>query len=147
MKRKSASPYIKKLNFEFPSKISSLRKFYRIFKELKKRFKISNEDYERLLLASSEAFMNAIIHGNKFDPQKKVNVTVKVFKRVYEVEIEDEGEGFEPELIPNPTDEKNLLKESGRGIYLMKAIADVVKFRKKSRGMRVKIKIKKRPSA
>ncbi len=147
MKRKSTSLYIEKLNFEFPSKISSLKKFYGVFEKLKKRFGIPDEDYERLFLASSEAFMNAIIHGNKFDPRKKVYVTVKIYKTIYEVEIEDEGKGFEPESLPNPTDEENLLKESGRGVYLMKTIADVVKFHRTSRGMKVRIKIKKRPSA
>lgn len=145
MKKKSKGYDIER--FEFPSRVHSLKNFYGVFEKLKKRFKIPDEDYERLFLASSEAFMNAIIHGNKFDPRKKVYVKVKVYKTFYEVEIQDEGEGFEPESIPNPTEDENLLKESGRGVYLMKAIADAVKFQKTSRGMKVKIKIKKRPSA
>jgi serine/threonine-protein kinase RsbW len=145
MKKKSRRYDIEK--FEFPSKISSLKKFYKVFERFKRCFDISDDDYDRLFLASSEAFMNAIIHGNKFDPWKKVYVKVKVYKTFYEVEIEDEGEGFEPESLPNPTDDENLLKESGRGVYLMRAIADTVKFQKTSRGMKVKIKIKKRPSA
>ncbi len=145
MKKKSKRYEIEK--FEFPSKISSLKKFYRVFEKLKKRFDVPDECYDKLFIASSEAFMNAIIHGNKFDPRKKVYLTVKAYKTFYEVEIEDEGEGFEPEALSNPTDDENLLKESGRGVYLMKAIADTVKFQKTSRGMKVKIKIKKRPSA
>ncbi len=145
MKKKSKRYDMEK--FEFPSRISSLKKFYRVFEKLKKRFNVPDEYYDRLFLASSEAFMNAIIHGNKFDPRKKVYVTVKVYKTFYEVEIKDEGEGFEPESLSNPTDDENLLKESGRGVYLIKAIADAVKFQKTLRGMKVKIKIKKRPSA
>jgi len=140
-------PRVEKLKFEFESKISSLREFERILKRLKKRFKIPNEDYDRIYLASSEAFINAIVHGNKLVPEKRVKVCFKIFKRSYEIEVQDEGEGFEPESLPNPVDEENLLKESGRGVYIMRAIADVVKFHRTSRGMKVKIKIKKRPSA
>ncbi len=136
-----------KFNFEFPSKISSLRKLEKVLKELKKQFNIPDEDYDRIYLASSEAFVNAVVHGNKLDPAKKVQVKFKIFKRSYEIEIKDQGEGFDPSSILTPVDEENLLKESGRGIYIMRATADVVKFHKTSKGMKVKIKIKKRPSA
>lgn len=137
----------KKFTFEFPSEISSLMKFEKVLKRLKRQFGISEEDYDRIYLSSSEAFVNAIVHGNKFDPNKKVLVGFKIFKKFYEIEIQDQGEGFDPGLIPNPIDDENLLKESGRGIYIMKVIADVVKFHKTKKGMKVRIKIKKRPSA
>ncbi|CUT00507.1 serine/threonine-protein kinase RsbW [Candidatus Kryptobacter tengchongensis] len=111
------------------------------------KYKISDEDFYRLYLASSEAFINAIVHGNKLEPSKKVKVRFKSFKKSFEIEVQDEGEGFEPESIPDPTVNENLLRESGRGIYIIKAFSDVVKFHKTRNGMKVKIKIKKRPSA
>ncbi|CUS92783.1 serine/threonine-protein kinase RsbW [Candidatus Kryptonium thompsonii] len=114
---------------------------------MRRKYKISDDDYHRIYLASSEAFINAIVHGNKRDPNKKVRVKFKVFKRSFEIEIQDEGEGFTPEGVPDPTVDENLLKESGRGVFIMQAFADVVKFHKTKSGMKVIIKIKKRSSA
>ncbi len=141
------SKVIKKFYFEFTSAFSSFKKFENTFKILKKKLKISDEDYYRIYLSSSEAFVNAIVHGNKLDPKKKVKIVFKVYKKIYVVEVSDEGEGFDVDLIPDPRDRENLLKESGRGILIIKSIADEVSFRKTDRGMRVRIKIKKRPSA
>lgn len=132
---------------DFPSDVSSFKKFEKFLYELRGKYKISDEDFYRLYLASSEAFINAIVHGNKLQPSKKVKVRFKSFKKSFEIEVQDEGEGFEPESIPDPTVNENLLRESGRGIYIIKAFSDVVKFHKTRNGMKVKIKIKKRPSA
>ncbi len=145
--RKTASRKPKIELAEFPSKDSSLKKFERFFDGLRRRYKIPDDDYHRIYLASSEAFINAIVHGNKRDPNKKVRVKFKVFKRSFEIEIQDEGEGFTPEGVPDPTVDENLLKESGRGVFIMQAFADVVKFHKTKSGMKVIIKIKKRSSA
>ena len=141
------SKAIKKFEFEFPSTFASFKSFESKFKMLRRKFRISDDDYYRIYLASSEAFINAIVHGNKLDPGKKVKVKFEVYRRSYVVEVRDEGEGFDVNLLPNPTDEENLFKESGRGIFIIKAIADEVKFHKTSAGMSVRIKIKKRPSA
>jgi serine/threonine-protein kinase RsbW len=141
------SKAIKKFYFEFASAFSSFKKFENAFKTLKKKLKISDEDYYRIYLSSSEAFVNAIVHGNKLDPKKKVKVVFEVYKKSYVVEVYDEGEGFDVNLIPDPRERENLLKESGRGILIIKSIADGVSFKKTTYGMKVRIKIKKRPSA
>ncbi len=132
---------------EFPSEDSSLKKFERFFNSLRRRYRIFDDDYHRIYLTSSEAFINAMVHGNKRDPNKKVRVKFKVFKKFFTIEIQDEGEGFIPEAIPDPTIDENLLKDSGRGVFIMKAFADEVKFRKTKSGMKVIIKIKKRSGA
>lgn len=132
---------------DFPSDVSSLKKFEKFLNELRDKYEISDEDFYRIYLTSSEAFINALFHGNKLEAVKRIWVKFKVFKKSFEIEIQDEGEGFEPESIPDPTANENLLKESGRGIYIIKAFSDGVKFLKTQRGMKVKIKIKKRPGA
>lgn len=128
----------------FPSNISSLKKFEKFLERLKKKHKISDEDFYRISLASSEAFINAIVHGNKLDSSKKVTVKFRAFKKSFEIEIQDEGEGFKTTIFLDPTSAENLLKESGRGIYIMKSFSDAVKFYKTKKGFKVKIKIKKR---
>ncbi len=75
-----------------------------------------------------EALRNAMIHGNKLDPKKKVIVETEVTEKSVIVSVEDEGKGFDPRELPDPTLEENLLKESGRGVYLIRHLMDEVKY-------------------
>ena len=75
-----------------------------------------------------EALRNAMIHGNKLDPQKKVTIEAEVSGGGIRVCVEDEGSGFNPDDVPDPTDEENLLKTSGRGVYMVKHLMDDVKY-------------------
>lgn len=72
-------------------------------------------------LALEEALVNAIKHGNKNDPRKRVRVSCRIAEDRFVIEIEDEGPGFHIEDVPDPTAEENLEKPSGRGIMLMRA--------------------------
>ena len=81
-----------------------------------------------LKLALSEALTNAMEHGNRWDPDKMVVVTVRAGRESLEVEIQDEGQGFDFASLPDPTDESNLYKERGRGVFLMYTIMDKVEF-------------------
>ncbi len=72
-------------------------------------------------LALEEALVNAIKHGNRFDPAKSVRIDCRIGPERFRIEIEDEGPGFTPEQVPDPTAEENLEKPSGRGIMLMRA--------------------------
>jgi len=79
-------------------------------------------------LALEEAIVNAIKHGNRMDPQKQVRVRWRIDSlRVY-IEIQDEGPGFVPDDVPDPTAEENLEKPCGRGIMLMRAFLNVVEY-------------------
>lgn len=79
-------------------------------------------------LALEEALINAIKHGNKFDPEKKVVVEARVTPDETEIVIEDQGPGFKRNCVPDPTREENLEKCSGRGILLMEAYMDSVQY-------------------
>jgi serine/threonine-protein kinase RsbW len=89
----------------------------------------------RLLVACTEAVNNAILHGNHSDPEKHVRIQCVFTVTKLKVNVTDEGEGFEPENLPNPLEEKNLLRENGRGVFLIRSLMDEVKFVKRKKGM------------
>jgi len=77
-------------------------------------------------MAVREAVTNAIVHGNQEDEAKKVEVTFNCLEHALEIEVKDQGEGFDPATVPDPTDPANILKTSGRGIFLMRTFMDEV---------------------
>lgn len=85
---------------------------------------LDQEKINGLLLAITEATTNAIIHGNKNNQLKMVRIYVYIDGSNLTVIIKDEGKGFDPSIVPDPTDPENLLKDSGRGLYLMRVYMD-----------------------
>ena len=79
-------------------------------------------------LAFEEAIMNAIKHGNKQDPNKQVRVSIAIWPKVVEIRIEDQGSGFDPDDLPDPTDDDHVENESGRGVMLIRHFMDDVEF-------------------
>lgn len=93
----------------------------------------SDEDYW-LVTALREAVANAVRHGNKQDPSRLVRLEYTVRNSTITIRVEDEGEGFEPGDVPDPTDPANLLRPSGRGIFYMRQFMNRVEFRPTARG-------------
>ena len=89
---------------------------------------LSEEKIAHLLLTVTEATTNAIIHGNKCDAKKLVVIDVWVENGSLYISVKDKGKGFDPSALPDPTETDNLLKDSGRGVYLMKVYMDEIKF-------------------
>jgi serine/threonine-protein kinase RsbW len=88
-----------------------------------------NEDQiNGLMLAVTEATTNAIRHGNKGDQTKTVLINVTANQNILKVVVKDQGVGFDPKDVPDPTDSENLLKDSGRGLYLMRVYMDDLQF-------------------
>ena len=81
-----------------------------------------------LMLSVTEATTNAIKHANKSDESKLVKINVNVEGRKVIISVKDEGIGFDPQKIPDPTEPENLLKDSGRGVYLMRFYMDDLKY-------------------
>jgi serine/threonine-protein kinase RsbW len=77
-------------------------------------------------MAVREAVTNAVLHGNKLDETKVVEVTVNVSSAAVEIQVHDQGAGFNPEAVPDPTKDENILKTSGRGIFFMRNFMDEV---------------------
>ncbi len=82
------------------------------------------EDQHRIEMSVHESMINAVAHGNKLDPRKKVHLRFQTFKDRLEIRIRDEGSGFDVSRVADPLMEENILKVSGRGIFLIRAFMD-----------------------
>lgn len=128
------------LNREYtiPSSLSAIRGVVDEVRELlSSEFAVEDDDVICLILR--EGLANAIKHGNKQDQAKQVHLSVVVDARHIRFSIEDQGDGFDPNSIDNPLASENLLKPSGRGIFLMRQFADEIVFN--NTGNRVEITI------
>jgi len=88
----------------------------------------SQEEQDCLAIAVTEMANNAVIHGNKRDPKKKIFVNIAVVNAEVRMTIRDEGKGFDPDAISNPLDPENLLRESGRGVFIVRSLMDEVSY-------------------
>ena len=91
------------------------------------------EAYEKRLrwnfrVGLTEALTNAMLYGNEHDPSKRVRVEVELENGRLEARITDQGGGFDPSAIPDPTEEENILKSGGRGLFLMRQLLDEVSY-------------------
>lgn len=109
-----------------PSRVEAIDKAANAVAELVTRSGISEDAAFGIDMAVREALANAIIHGNKLDETKLVEVNVTNSPDSLEVSVHDQGQGFNPETILDPTKEENLLKSSGRGIFFMRNFFDEV---------------------
>jgi serine/threonine-protein kinase RsbW len=109
-----------------PKEIGRVESF---LKEVNKVAKLDDGTFYRLLVASTEAVNNGIVHGNKLDVSKRVCITCTLKPGALLVKVQDEGGGFDADNLPDPLAEENLLKESGRGIFLMRSMMDKVEFK------------------
>jgi serine/threonine-protein kinase RsbW len=103
---------------------------------------LDEEKINGLLLSVTEATTNAIKHGNKNDINKMVNIDVDVVGDYLLISVKDQGAGFNPAAIPDPTHPENLLKDSGRGVYLMRVYMDEVDFKVTPQGTETILKLK-----
>lgn len=122
-----------------PSLLEKLSEVEELTEKAAEQHGILEDDKDNLAIAITELTNNAIIHGNKFDHQKKVTISFYFEDKEVSVYIKDQGPGFDPLAIGNPLDPENLLKESGRGIFILKSIMDDVQFHVSEFGTEVKI--------
>ena len=115
----------------------------RILSELEANH-FSQEDIFAVHLALQEAFLNALKHGNKMNAGKEIKIDYLLGSDRIEISMMDEGNGFDPNSVPDPRLGKNLYKTEGRGLLLMRSYMDVVKFNE--RGNRVHmVRYKEKP--
>jgi len=88
----------------------------------------NQEEQDSLAIAVTELANNAVIHGNKRDPNKKIYVTIDVVDAEVRLIIRDEGKGFNPDTLSNPLDPENLLRESGRGVFIVRSLMDEISY-------------------
>jgi serine/threonine-protein kinase RsbW len=111
-----------------PSSLDYLPKVDQYVERKLRKLRVDKNKLVDIAISVTEAVTNAVKHGNKNDPKKKVQIKLKKDASRVEITVKDQGNGFNPESIPNPIEEKNLLKEVGRGIFILKSLMDEVDF-------------------
>ncbi len=130
---------LRKIKIE--SEINNLRIVENAIDSITNESGINQENYGKILIATLEAVNNAIVHGNKSDRKKFVKIEFSLKRSTLEVTIEDEGKGFKPGDVPDPTMPENIELINGRGIFLMKKLADSIEFNTKGNYVKMKFKI------
>jgi serine/threonine-protein kinase RsbW len=128
-------------NLELGSNSDSLSMVEHLIEDVRNKYNISEDVFGNMLVAITEAVTNAIYHGNKSNPAKKVNVTCMHSPHSIVFTIADEGPGFDYYNLPDPTSAENLEKECGRGIFLMKHLADQLIFSENGRVVELSFKL------
>jgi len=121
-----------------PRNISRVEKFV---SRVASMYKVNTEIYGNILISLTEAVNNAIIHGNKSDESKQVRIQLKKMNDRLAFHIMDEGRGFDPNRIPDPTCPENIMKCGGRGVFLMHELSDSLTFRNNGSTVIIEFKI------
>ena len=119
-----------------PKNIGKIEGF---LKTIGKTVRLDEIQFHKLMVSLTEAVNNAIVHGNRSLPGKKVQVMCELLPGWILIMIHDEGRGFKPEKVGNPLAKENLLRESGRGIFLMRTLMDKVEFEVEKSGTLVRL--------
>lgn len=119
----------KKIRIE--SAIGNLRIVENAIDEATSVIGISQDNYGKIMVSAMEAVNNAILHGNRSNPEKIVDIEISYKGNELNITVTDEGPGFRPESVPDPTTPENIEALNGRGIYLMSHLADKIQYSEK----------------
>jgi serine/threonine-protein kinase RsbW len=128
----------KKIRIE--SEIENLRIVENAIDEATATIGISKDFYGKILVSVMEAVNNAILHGNRSNPEKVVDIDISYMDNQLDITVTDEGPGFRPESVPDPTTPENIEALNGRGIYLMSHLADNIKYSEKGNSVTMTFK-------
>jgi serine/threonine-protein kinase RsbW len=120
---------VKKIRIE--SKLTNLRVVENTVDEITEEIGISYNCYGKILVSILEAVNNAIIHGNRMASEKFVDISIIYQKKRLTVKVKDEGYGFSPEKVPDPTVPENIEEVNGRGVFIMSKLADEIRYSKR----------------
>lgn len=115
------------------SRVENLREVEKLVDDVSVACKMSSEVYGNVLMATMEAANNAILHGNKLDERKDVNIEFKWDIEKLELVVTDQGKGFNFQNVPDPTAPGNVEKVNGRGVFLMEKLSDNISFKENGR--------------
>ncbi len=127
----------KTFEMTIPSSLEYIESVEKLAEKAANAMKFSEEEKDSLAIAVTEAVNNAIIHGNKQNKNKKVFISFQLEDKRLMVSIVDQGKGFNPKNLSDPLAPENLLKESGRGIFILSTLMDDVRFEFRGNGTEV----------
>lgn len=118
-----------RVSYTLESTLESVNKAEQAAHEVAAKSGFDEEDIDRISMAVREATINAVLHGNQYDREKRVTLAIEFTPGALRVSVRDEGKGVNVSNVPDPLAPENLLKQSGRGIFLIRAFMDEVQFR------------------
>jgi serine/threonine-protein kinase RsbW len=122
-------PQTGRLSFKLASTMDSVAEVEAAAEKLTQAAGMDEDEGFRVVMAVREAAVNAVLHGNGYDPNKQITVGLENTGKSLVITVADEGEGLDPEKIPDPLAPENLLRGTGRGIFLIRSFLDEVHFR------------------
>ena len=126
-----------RVSYTLDSSLDSVNKAESAAHDIATKSGFDEDEVQRISMAVREAAVNAVLHGNAYDPKKRITVAFETTPTLFTVSVRDEGKGLVPDEIPDPLAPENLLKQSGRGIFLIRSFMDEVKFRDMNPGTEI----------
>jgi serine/threonine-protein kinase RsbW len=118
-----------RVSYRMDSSLESVNQAEELATKMAAKAGFDDENVNRISMAVREAAVNAVLHGNAYDPAKKMTIGFEKNSSGLKITVSDEGRGLNPDNIPDPLAPENLLKQSGRGIFLIRAFMDEVRIR------------------
>jgi len=134
-------PITELFTLQLPSQPESIARLELLIEEIADKYQVSEDTFANMMTCLSEAVNNAIMHGNQNDPDKKVIVNAEVDGRRIIWTVTDEGAGFNPDQIQDPTAPENLENLTGRGVFIIKQLADQCVFNERGNEIELHFKI------
>ena len=131
------------IKLEIPSLTENIRIIESFIDNAKDKYNIDDDIYGNIMIAVTESVNNAIRHGNALQNNKNVFISLNLEQDIITFTVQDQGPGFDYENLPDPTAPENLDKPGGRGIFLMKHLADEVKFKDEGRLVEMRFYVNK----
>lgn len=120
----------KTVNQVLDSTLESVDQAEKVTLDLARESGFPEEELDRIGMSVRECMVNAVVHGNRYNAHKKVQLSLSRTPERFTIRIADQGEGFDPGALPDPVAGDNLLRQSGRGIFLMKTFMDELQVRR-----------------
>lgn len=124
---------MKNFSIEIPSLTENIRIVESFIDNTKEKYELTDDVYGNIMIAVIESVNNAILHGNQADKQKNVKLSAELLEGEITFSVTDQGSGFDYKDLPDPTAPENIEKVGGRGIFLMKNLADEIQFKDEGR--------------
>jgi len=135
------------IRLDIESNLKNLRQIETLSATISSEMDLSQDQLDNLSIAFTEAVGNAITHGNKNDPEKIVHININIYPDKVCISITDQGAGFDPTKLDDPLNPKNMMKENGRGIFIMEALMDEVSHSFDENGTTISFTLKKEKQA
>jgi serine/threonine-protein kinase RsbW len=126
-----------RVSYRMESTLESVNKAEAMADQISSQAGFDEDTRGGISMAVREAMINAVLHGNAYDAGKSVNLTFEQNGPELTITITDQGKGLDPVEVPDPLAPENLMKQSGRGIFLIRAFMDEVRFRKLNPGTEI----------